>query len=76
MTTTEYLDLKYTKTNNKQVLGNMNDLMSLYKELIYMNGGLKHCDLTAIIHQLNTMPQKNIGWGYSVDLAKELLQCK
>jgi len=71
----EYLDLKYTKTNSNQVLGNMNDLMALYKELIYMEGGLKHCDLSGIIHQLNTMPQKNIGWGYSIDLAKELLQC-
>lgn len=71
----EYLDLEYTKTNSKQVLGNMNDLMSLYKELIYMGGGLKHCDLSGIIHKLNTMPQKNIGWGYSIDLAKELLQC-
>ncbi len=27
----EYINLKYTKTNSKHVLGNMNDLMSLYK---------------------------------------------
>jgi hypothetical protein len=71
----EYLELKYTKTNSKQVLGNMNDLMSLYKHIIYMDGGLKYCDLTDIIHQINTTPQKNIGWAYSIDLAKELLQC-
>lgn len=71
----EYLQLEYTKTNSKQILGNMNDLMYLYKELIYTAGGLQHCDLSDIIHQLNTMPQKNIGWGYSIDLAKELLQC-
>ena len=71
----EYLDLKYTKTNSKQVLGNMNDLMSLYEHIIYMDGGLKYCDLTGIIRQINTTPQKNIGWGYSIDLAKELLQC-
>ena len=71
----EYLHLKYTKTGSKQVLGNMNDLMCLYKELIHTEGGLQYCDLTGIIHQLNTMPQKNIGWGYSIDLAKELLHC-
>lgn len=71
----EYLHLEYTKTNSKQVLGNMNDLMSLYKHFIYSNGGLKYCDLTEIIHRINKTPQKNIGWGYSIDLAKELLQC-
>ncbi len=53
----------------------MNDLMSLYKHIVYMDGGLKYCDLTSIIHQINTTPQKNIGWGYSIDLAKELMQC-
>ncbi|MCW8933227.1 MAG: hypothetical protein OQK98_00750 [Gammaproteobacteria bacterium] len=72
----EYLNLQYTKTGSKQVLGNMNDLMSLYKHFIYSDGGLKHCDLTEIIHRINRTPQKNIGWGYSIDLAKELLLCK
>ena len=71
----EYLHLEYTKTNSKKVLGNMNDLMSLYKHFIYSDGGLQYCDLTEIIHQINKTPQKNIGWGYSIDLAKELLQC-
>lgn len=71
----EYINLKYTKTNSKQVLGNMNDLMSLYKHIIYSDGGLKYCDLTDIIKQINRTPQKNIGWGYSIDLAKELIRC-
>ena len=72
----EYFNLKYTKTNSKKVLGNMNDLMSLYKHYIYSDGGLKYCDLTDIIHRINKTPQRNIGWGYSIELAKELLQCK
>lgn len=72
----EYLELKYTKTNNKKVIGNMSKLMSLYKHIIYTEGGLKYCDLTGIIHHVNTMPQKTIGWGYSIDLVKELLSCK
>jgi hypothetical protein len=72
----EYLYLNYTKTNSKTLLGNMNDLMSLYKHFIYSDGGLKYCDLTDIIHRINKTPQRNIGWGYSIELAKELLQCK
>lgn len=72
----EYFNLEYTKTNNKSCLGNMNDLMSLYKHFIYSDGGLKYCNLNDIITNINRTPQKNIGWGYSIDLAKELLQTK
>lgn len=71
----EYLHLEYTKTNNKRTIGSMNNLMSTYEHFIYSDGGLKHCDLITIIHKINKMPQKNIGWGYSIDITKELLQC-
>lgn len=72
----EYFNLEYTKTDSKKILGNMNDLMALYKHFIYSDGGLKYCDLTNTIHRINRTPQRNIGWGYSIDLAKELLHCK
>ena len=72
----EYFNLKYTKTDSKKTLGNMNDLMSLYKHFIYSDGGLKYCDLTDTIHRINRTPQRNIGWGYPINLAKELLQCQ
>ena len=69
----EYLDLEFTKTNSRSLLGNMNDLTENYKCSIYTNGGLQHCDLTATIHRINRMPQRNIGWEYSIDVARELL---
>ena len=69
----EYLDLEFTKTNSRSLLGNMNDLMDHYKHYIYTDRGLQHCDLTAIIQRLNRIPQKNIGWKYSIDLVKEIL---
>ncbi len=72
----EYNHLEYTKTNSRSVLGNMNDLMYFYKHFIYSAGGLKHCNLDEIIKQINRTPQRNIGWGYSIDLAKDLLQLK
>ncbi len=72
----EYNHLEYTKTNSRSVLGNMNDLMYFYKHFIYSAGGLKHCNLDDIIQRINRTPQKNIGWGYSIDLAKDLLQLK
>ena len=69
----EYFDIEYTKTNSPSLLGNMNDLMDNYKYCIYSEGGLTHCNLTSIIHKINRMPQKNIGWKYSIDITKELL---
>ncbi|MDQ7003862.1 MAG: hypothetical protein Q9N67_02625 [Ghiorsea sp.] len=69
----EYPFLQYTKTNSKNILGNMNDLLSLYKHYIYSEGGLKHCDLSEIIHKINKTPQRKIGWQYSINLTKELL---
>ena len=69
----EYFDLEYTKTNNKYILGTMNNLTVIYKYLVSTDGGFKCCDLTRIIHQINTMPQRNIKWKHPIDLAKELL---
>lgn len=70
----EYLELAYTKTNSKSLLGNMNDLVDNYKYSILYDGGLKCCNLTEIITKMNRMPQRNIGWKYSIDAVKELLK--
>jgi hypothetical protein len=70
----EYLDLEYTKTNSKKILGNMNDLMDNYKYSIQYEGGYKYCDLENIIRKMNRMPQRNLGWKYSIDAAKDLLK--
>jgi len=64
--------ISITKTDNPKALGNMNDLIRIYEHKIWYEHGFKHCDLWQIIRSTNRMPQKNIGWGYSIDLAKEL----
>ena len=70
----EYSDLEYTKTDSKSLLGNMNDLMSLYKHFIYSDGGLKECSVGEIILQINRTPQRNIDWSNSITVTKEILQ--
>jgi hypothetical protein len=70
----EYTEIEYTKTNSRQVLGNINDLIFHYQYLIDSAGGLEYADLGEIIHRLNRMPQRNIGWGYSVDAVRGLLK--
>ena len=64
--------ISITKTDNQKALGNMNDLIRIYEHKIWYAHGFKHCDLWQIISSTNRMPQKNIGWSYSIDMAKEL----
>ena len=66
--------LTVTKTDNRKALGNLNDLMRIYEHSVWYEHGFKHCDLWGIISSTNRMPQKNIGGGYSIDLARELVQ--
>lgn len=63
----------YAKTDSRKVLGNMNDLVAIYEHMIGYEGGLEHCDLTALIRKINRTPQRNLGWNYSIDLAHEIL---
>ena len=69
-----YDSVQITKTNSRRVLGNMNDLVELYKHSILYNGGLKHCDLASIIHRINRTPQRNLGWSNSIEVVKQLLR--
>ncbi|MDQ2077941.1 hypothetical protein [Marinimicrobium sp. ABcell2] len=66
-------DFRYMKTTDRKALGNLNDLMFMYEHMILSEGGLEYCDLTEIIRKMNRTPQKNIGWGYSIDKAREIL---
>lgn len=64
----------YAKTDNRKVLGNMNDLVWMYEHMIWHGGGLENCDLTALIQKMNRTPQRNLGWSYSIDLVREILE--
>ncbi len=68
-----YKEYAYSKTDSKKLLGNMNDLVGLYTHSVIYDGGLKNCDLTAITMQMNRTPQRNLGWDYSIDAVKALL---
>lgn len=69
----EYSEIRLTKTDNRKVLGNMNDLTDLYKHIIHTDGGLQNLNLTEVIMRINRTPQRNLDWSYSIDLVKEIL---
>ena len=69
-----YEDIEFTRTDSRSVLGNLNDLMEMYKDSILREGGFRHCDLAGIMLEMNRMPQRNLGWSSSVDIVRELLR--
>lgn len=67
---------RYANTDSKRVLGNLNDLASLYWHKIMSRGGLAYCDLNEIILQVNHTPQRNLGWKNSAEVTSEILDAK
>jgi len=66
-------ELRYSKTRNRKALGNLNDLQQLYTLAILDQGGFAHCNLWEIIRGMNRMPQRNIGWAYSIQLTRDAI---
>lgn len=64
--------LTVTKTINKKALGSMNGLIQIYEQKVLSQGGFQSCDLSGIISSTNRMPQRTLGWGFPIDIAREL----
>ena len=69
----EYFQAEFRKTDSRTLLGHMNDLAQMYEHTICYQGGFTHCNLSEIIFNINQTPQRNLGWRYSTDIAKEIL---
>jgi len=68
----EYSEVEYAKTNNKSVLGSMNDLAFNYKYLILEAGGVHSYAVPSIIKNLNNMPMGTIDNAYPIDLLRAM----
>ncbi|GAB4455379.1 MAG: hypothetical protein Kow0031_37080 [Anaerolineae bacterium] len=53
----EYGEVRLAKTDNRSVLGSMNDMVMLYKYIIMDMGGPKEADLAQAIREINRTPQ-------------------
>ncbi len=68
----EYDTIGFANTNNKSVMGSMNDLAFNYTVAIQQDGGVNRCMIPQIIYQLNRMPMKAIGYGDAIEALKSL----
>jgi hypothetical protein len=70
----EYSEHIITKTDNRRVIGNLNDIINQLDFLIEVAiDENKRIDLQEIEDQLNLIPQRNISWRFSVDVFREIL---
>jgi hypothetical protein len=62
-----------TKTKDRSIMGNLRALVDAYQHLIDLRGGLKSCDLTEVILNINARPQRRFEWATSTEITLELL---
>ncbi|MEA3391792.1 MAG: hypothetical protein U9Q91_02300 [Candidatus Marinimicrobia bacterium] len=66
----EYQEIEYSNTNNKSVLGSMNDLTFHYKYLILSEGGIHNNAIPNIINKLNRMPMGALEYRFPIEVLK------
>jgi hypothetical protein len=69
----DYEAVTLAKTDNRSVLGSMNDLAVMYEYFIVGQGGLKEVDLSQVVPEINRTPQLKRS-GYSIELFREKLE--
>lgn len=68
----EYESIGFANTNNRSVMGSMNDLAFLYKLHIQDEGGVHNFMLSQIIHRLNHMPMGALEHNYAIESLRSL----
>lgn len=63
----EYTTIAYANTNNRKVLGSMNDLAHIYKYAILENGGIHSAIVPSLIKQFNRMPMGMLNYQYPIN---------
>ncbi len=67
-------ELIFAKTNNRSVLGTMNDMKFALEHRVYANGGMKNCNPLEFQHTINSMmPLGPLKYGISLEVFKKKL---
>lgn len=67
-------EIEISKTNNRSVLGSMNDLTFQLKYQIADEGGIEITDIRKLVHDLNRIPMSAIEEIYSIYELKKLFE--
>ena len=69
----EYRAIHFAKTNNRSVLGSMNDLAFQIEVHISSSGGIRNLGLDAVNDALNRTPMGALNYQYSIEVLKAKL---
>jgi hypothetical protein len=67
-------NITISKTNNRSVLGSMNDYAFQYRVYVETQGGLHHCDTLDMISSINESPMRAIGYDSGTRRLKQYLE--
>jgi len=67
-------DIKYKRTNNRSVLGSMNELKFQLEYHIEAEGGLERTDIFELNHRLNRTIMSSIKYKYPIEMFIEKIQ--
>jgi len=70
----EHRDIQYGKTNNRRVLGSMNDLAFQLKCHIKMDGGIKATNIPELNYNLNRTILSLIDYQHPIDMLRSKLE--
>jgi hypothetical protein len=70
----EYQEIQYAKTDNRSVLGSMNDQKFQLEYLIQSEGGLDKTDIYELNYKLNRIILSAIDYKYPIEILKKKLQ--
>lgn len=72
----ECRDMQFGKTNNKSVLGAMNDHVKSAKWMVCQDGGLAKCDFSRLMKKLNRTPFSTRRFAYAIEELGKVLGIK
>lgn len=70
----EYAEVAYAPSNNRRILGSMNDLAFHYKYHVLESGGVHSPAVPGIIRKLNRMPMGAIGYRFPIEALNNLYE--
>lgn len=70
----EYKEVRCAPSNNRHVLGSMNDLALHYKYFVVEGGGIHSPAIPGIIRKLNRMPFAAIEYRYPIEVLRSLYE--
>jgi len=65
-------DIQVGRTNNRSVLGSMNDMKQMIELTVFDQGGLAETDMAELTHMLNQTPFKAIGYSFPEEKMRDL----